>query len=385
MPGPGGRGTLGGRGATIRLDVHKLSFSASFRTLIDEVGFGVRPGECVGILGPSGAGKSTLMKLVNGHTRDGSGEVRYDGQDFHTHYHDLKARIGYVPQDDIVHPSLTPASELRFAAQLRLPDLEEAAVEERVTEVLRRLELDHVAHTRNHRLSGGQRKRVSLGVELLSRPPVLFLDEPTSGLDPSLERKMMALFRQLAEEGRSVLVTTHVMESLADLHLVLVLLRGHLVFFGPPGEALAHFGVSSFPEIYGKLDSGSPGEWRRRYRESPQHQRYVLERWKEPPPEPTGEASSQSSAPPLGAGPPTPPAAAALTPGAGPSAPAAPEAAPVAPDPAPGPPPPAPGSPPLVPQPTPEPETTAAAPSSGASSEDDLDAELEALRREVRG
>jgi ABC-type multidrug transport system ATPase subunit len=329
----------------------------SFKTLLDKVSFGVRPGECVAILGPSGAGKSTLMKLINGHTRDGSGEVRYDGLELEAHYSELKARIGYVPQDDIVHPSLTPRSELTFAAQLRLPGVPSEKHEIRVREVLGQLELDKVADTRIRRLSGGQRKRVSLGVELLTSPPVLFLDEPTSGLDPALEQKMMALFQSLAKQGRAVLVTTHVMESLQALDLVLVMMTGQLIFFGPPQEVLAYFQVTSFPAIYAKLEGTSPTEWRNRYRSTPCFKKYVLERLKEPiaaPPEVTPSVHSSPQAP---------------------STPEAPSAAPCEP----------PSSSVSPPPGESLPEKSSPASAVAPTPESDLDAELAALKREVQG
>lgn len=327
------------RSPPIRLDVESLSFSVGFHKLIDGVSFSIDAGESVAILGPSGAGKSTLMKLLNGVNRDGEGRVRYQGRELAEVGRELCTSIGYVPQDDIVHASLTPAAELGFAGALRLPHLPPDQVTARVHEVLAMLELEHVKDTRIGRLSGGQRKRVSLGVELLSGPPVLFLDEPTSGLDPSLEQKMMVLFRTLARQGRTVLVTTHVMESLDEIDLALVMMRGLLIWFGPPLEALPHFGARSFADIYRRLETRAPEEWRRLYRESRHHQEYVVERLKRPVQPLLEEAP---------AGPPPAPEATR----------------------------PAPPAPPLPP---------ADSRSQPASPDDDLEAELEALRDEVRG
>lgn len=230
------------------------------------------------MLGPSGAGKSTLIKTVGGIYQGYHGLVRYDGVELGEERAALRRRIGYVPQDDIVHPSLTVAQELGYAAQLRMRGAEEAGREARVREVLKTLELDRVADARIRNLSGGQRKRVSVGVELLTGPPVLFLDEPTSGLDPALEQKMMALFSDLAREGRTVLVTTHVMESLQEVQLVLVLVQGNLAYFGPPRAALSHFGAASFSHIYAALEERPAAQWRARYRETPEHQEFVVER-----------------------------------------------------------------------------------------------------------
>ena len=262
------------------------------------------------MLGPSGAGKSTLIKAVGGVYKGYDGQVRYDGTELSADRVALRRQIGYVPQDDIVHPSLTVAQELGYAAQLRMREVDDATREARVKEVLKTLELDQHASTRVRNLSGGQRKRVSVGVELLTGPPVLFLDEPTSGLDPALEQKMMALFAHLAREGRTILVTTHVMESLQEVHHVLVLVQGNLAFFGPPKAALNHFGAASFSRIYGKLEERPAADWRARFRETRQYQEYVVERRKgagSPVPQaPPAPASAEAPAPT------TPPEAAPL-------------------------------------------------------------------------
>ncbi len=266
----------------IRLDVHQLEFAAGFKTLIEKVSFGVRPGECVAILGPSGAGKSTLLKLLQGVYTHEDAAIRYQGLALSENRETLRRQLGYVPQDDIVHPSLSPGHELSYAARLRLPDLDPKRRDKRIRETLKVLELDHVATTRTSRLSGGQRKRVSIGVELLAKPPVLLLDEPTSGLDPALEQKMMALLSSIAKEGRTVLVTTHVMESLAEVDLVLILMKGHLIFYGPPATALNHFGAASFSRIYSKLESNSPKKWAELYRGTTLYPKYVTDRLQEP-------------------------------------------------------------------------------------------------------
>jgi ABC-type multidrug transport system ATPase subunit len=104
-------------------------------------------------------------------------------------------------------------------------------------------------------LSGGQRKRVSIAVELITKPSVIFLDEPTSGLDPATEEKVMKLFRQIAESGRTVILTTHAMENVKLFDKLVVLMRGKLVFYGKPQEALAHCGAESFKDLYDKLEA----------------------------------------------------------------------------------------------------------------------------------
>src|SRR4028119_2522604 len=104
-----------------------------------------------------------------------------------------------------------------------------------------------------NQLSGGQRKRVSVAVELITKPSVIFLDEPTSGLDPRAEEKMMRLFRQIAESGRTVILTTHAMENVRLFDKIVVLMSGKLVFYGTPDEALNHFQAANFKELYDRL------------------------------------------------------------------------------------------------------------------------------------
>jgi len=262
-----------------RIDCRNLTVTAGFTDILSGITMSAWPGECIGLLGPSGAGKSTLLKTLVGYLTPSRGTVQYDGQQLADVYDRIKADLGYVPQDDLVHPSLTPAAELTFAAQLRMPPAtDEGTIDRRVRHVLKLMELHERADTRIRSLSGGQRKRVSMGVELLTEPPVLFLDEPTSGLDPALEEKMMHLFRTLASQGRTVLLTTHIMESLDTLDLVALLHRGRMAFFGPPAEAMTYFGVTTFTDVYKRLEGRQAGEWEAAFKGSTLYGKYVTER-----------------------------------------------------------------------------------------------------------
>ena len=267
-------------GIRFRIDCRAVSYTPGFTDILSHVTFSAWPGECIGLLGPSGAGKSTLLKNLAGILRPTEGEVLYDGKPLSEVWERIKRLIGFVPQDDLVHPSLTPEAELLFAAALRLGDtLDEREIERKVDRLITLVGLQERRHTKTGRLSGGQRKRVSMAVELLSEPPVLFLDEPTSGLDPALEARMMKLFRKLASQGRTVVLTTHIMDSLDALDLVILLHRGRLVYCGPPSEAASFFGAKSFPDIYVRLDRKSAAEWESRFRASPYHDEYVKARF----------------------------------------------------------------------------------------------------------
>ena len=151
-------------------------------------------------------------------------------------------------------------------------------IQNRLGQILQILELEDRKKTKISRLSGGQRKRVSIGVELITKPPLLFLDEPTAGLDPSLECKMMRLFRKLANEGRTIFLSTHIMESVGYLDLIVILVQGRLAYFGPPDFALKYFQVPRFLEIYEKLEESDGKTWASSYVNSPLYRKLVVGR-----------------------------------------------------------------------------------------------------------
>src|SRR2546421_2726413 len=224
--------------------------------LLDDVGLTIQPNEFVGLLGPSGAGKSTLMDSLNGMRPATSGYVLINNLDLYRHLDSLKQPIGYVPQDDIIHRELTVYRTLYYVARLRLSrDVSRREIDQIVNEVMDVTGLSERRDVAISQLSGGQRKRVSIAVELITKPSVIFLDEPTSGLDPATEEKIMKLFRQIAESGRTVILTTHAMENVRLFDKIVVLMRGKLVWYGAPKEALEHVGASSFKDLYDKLEA----------------------------------------------------------------------------------------------------------------------------------
>lgn len=269
----------------IRVDVQEVTQHASRRgqrvQLLHDISFTVMPRELVAVVGASGAGKSTLIQALNGMRPASGGRVLYNGVPFYQDPEAFRSDIGYVPQDDIIHRELPVASVLRHAARLRLPpDTGDAEIEALIQEVLEELDLDHRREAVVSTLSGGERKRVNIAVELLTRPSLLLLDEPTSGLDPGLERRIVALLRRLAEEGRTILFATHATESIAQCDLVLFLARGgRIAFFGAPDEALAFFGVENLAEIYLRLnEEGEETPAPEQYRASEYYRRYIRER-----------------------------------------------------------------------------------------------------------
>ena len=224
-------------------------------TLLDGVSLSIQPNEFVGILGPSGAGKSTLMEAMNGNRPANEGNVLVNNQDLYRNLDSLKQSIGYVPQDDIIHKELSVYRTLYYVAKLRLSrDVSRREIDQIVNEVMDVTGLSERRNVPVNQLSGGQRKRVSMAVELVTKPSIIFLDEPTSGLDPATEERTMKLFRQIAESGRTVIMTTHAMENVRLFDKIIVLMRGKLVFYGRPEEALSHLGATDFADLYDKLE-----------------------------------------------------------------------------------------------------------------------------------
>jgi ABC-type multidrug transport system ATPase subunit/pSer/pThr/pTyr-binding forkhead associated (FHA) protein len=223
--------------------------------LLDGISLAIQPNEFVGLLGPSGAGKSTFMNVLNGMRQTSSGLVLMNSLDLYQHLYSLKQSIGYVPQDDIIHRELTCYTTLYYVARLRLSrDVPAEDLDRIINEVLEVTGLADRRDTKISQLSGGQRKRVSIAVELITKPSVIFLDEPTSGLDPATEERIMKLFRQIAESGRTVILTTHAMENVHLFDKIALLMRGKLIFYGTPEEALAFVGARNFIDLYNKLD-----------------------------------------------------------------------------------------------------------------------------------
>jgi ABC-type multidrug transport system ATPase subunit len=206
---------------------------------------------CV-VAGGSGTGKTSLFRALTSAQAITNGCVMLNGADYHQSARLFAGQVGLVPQEDIVHPELTVWSALMYAAQLRLPkDTSTKEHLERVQSVLDSVQLTNRAHSTIKHLSGGERKRVSIALELITEPNLLYLDEPTSGLDPYRERQIMELLQRLAKNGRTILVTTHSTASLDLCDLLLVMgVGGRLVYFGPPDDALAHFGCTSYNDIY---------------------------------------------------------------------------------------------------------------------------------------
>jgi ABC transport system ATP-binding/permease protein len=253
------------------------------KVLLDGITFPLEERSMMAVIGPAGAGKSTLLNALTGKRPANTGTVYYDFRDLYDNYDELKHRIGLVPQESVTHDQLTAKTALGYAADLRFPsDVGEAERDQRVGEVLDELSMSQHANTRIDRLSGGQKKRVNIGLELLTRPSLLFLDEPTSPLDPHLKRDMFLQMRKMAdknaEKGQSVVVITHDVESkLIDQCDRLIVLQpgGKMAYFGPPDKGLRYFGKEDWADVFQGFADEPQRDWSGEFRASPEFNTYV--------------------------------------------------------------------------------------------------------------
>ena len=232
----------------------------------NNVTLGIKPGELVAIIGGSGAGKSTILNCMCGYLPPSSGQVYINGVDLYRNFDSLKKLIGYVPQSDIVYDNLTLYDMLSYTAKLRLP--KDAGEKERESAIARAIQLVDLNEKKNSfikSLSGGQKKRASIAVELLSDPNLLFLDEPASGLDPGTERSLMQSLREMADGGKTVILVTHstLQLKLCD-KIVFMGKGGNLCFCGSYDDALSFFGVKDIVDVYNMITENAP-QWRERY------------------------------------------------------------------------------------------------------------------------
>ena len=294
----------------IHVDVYGLNkWVLPELNILQDISLAINPREFVVVVGQSGGGKSTLVDSIAGYRPATHGQVLVNNINVYENFDAIRNIIGFVPQKDIIHMELTVFDVLDYTAQLRMPpDTSKEERHQRVMEVMEELDISHRKDNKVSELSGGQQKRVSIGVELLTKPSLFFLDEPSSGLDPGTETSLMHLMRRLADQGRTILLITHATKNVVLADKVVFLARGgYLVWYGPPDEALAYFnqyrsereqrtGDMEFDQIYAILDEsskGSPEEWAERYKQHPAYQENVVQ--------PLTERSQQSaSAPSVG-------------------------------------------------------------------------------------
>jgi ABC-type multidrug transport system ATPase subunit len=249
--------------------------------LLQDISLTINPNEFVALVGMSGSGKTTLLNALSGYWPASHGMVLINDIDLYEHYDLFRNDIGYVPQKEILHAALTPARALDYVTKLRMPpDITRQERETIVKKVLEDIDLVECGNVPISRLSGGLKKRVSIGCELLTKPRLLFLDEPTSGLDPGTEYEMMKLLRRLSGQGRTVILITQATKNVMLCDKVIFLARGgNLAFFGTPEGALEYFeqyrsdreriekemGLDDIYRILNDEARGAPPEWAERY------------------------------------------------------------------------------------------------------------------------
>ena len=271
----------------LKLSGNYLSYTVDGgKTIVDDISLTIFPGEFVGLIGPAGAGKTTLMMMMNGVIKPTCGEVLINNQSLHANYTAFKGQIGYVPQDDIIHRELKVKESLFYTGRLRLENASDQRINTQVDELMDTLSIKSAANTligspEKKGISGGQRKRVNMGQELLTEPSILFLDEPTSGLDPKTDMDVMHLLKEISQKGKIVVLTTHnITEENFNIltHIVVLANGGKLAFFGSPQEAIGYFNVKKPYEIFTELSKQDSDYWKNKYKDSDFYLKYMLER-----------------------------------------------------------------------------------------------------------
>ena len=239
-----------------KVGLHQCSFEIPAKTLM-------------AVMGPSGCGKSTLLKALNGDSPPSQGKVFISGLDLNLQYDYLKTQIGYVPQDDIVHRELTVEQSLFYAAKLRLEKASKEVIRAKVEKSLTDLNIQEIRKELVQKISGGQRKRVSIAVEILTDPLILFLDEPTSPLDPQTIEEFLGILRKLANNGTTVIMVTHKPEDLNYMDSVIFMAEGgHLVYKDDAHKYLSYFNVDDTVKVYSTLVKEKAKPWIDKYKQN---------------------------------------------------------------------------------------------------------------------
>ncbi|OVE73605.1 hypothetical protein BVX93_01220 [bacterium B13(2017)] len=256
----------------------KISYKVGFKTIIENISLVLKKTEFIGLIGGSGSGKTTLMTCLNGYRQASKGKITLNGIPS-TEKEKIQHLIGYVPQEDIVHKALTIERAFYYSYLLRIKEeKDDKIINEKIDEVLNLLDLKEHKNTKIASLSGGQRKRVNIGMELLHSPELFFLDEPTAGLDPSLERQLMRLLSDLANDNRLIMVTTHLMQNVDLFDIIIFIHKGYMIYFGPRDFIKDYFQVSDMIELFDKVMPHPPLPLMQKYLQSNLYNEFLLKR-----------------------------------------------------------------------------------------------------------
>lgn len=258
--------------------VKKLCYQVGFKTILEDISFALKKTEFVGVIGGSGSGKTTLLTCLNGYREPTRGKVFLNNINV-LQKEKIQKWIGYVPQEDIVHLTLDVERALYFSYLLRVAyEVPDEQVHKEVDRILDLLDMKEHKHKKIATLSGGQRKRVSIGIELLHSPMLFFLDEPAAGLDPGLERQLMRLLKTLAFENRLILVSTHLMQNIDLFDILIFMHKGKMIYFGPSHLIQEYFGVKSMMDCFDKVIGKSPEQMMLRYMQSNIYKDFLIPR-----------------------------------------------------------------------------------------------------------
>lgn len=272
--------TISGVSLTLENICKTVGHGSSRKRILNNVSCEIGNNEFVAIIGGSGAGKTTVMNAMSGFDSDISGRVYCNGIDLRRNFNTLKNMIGFVPQQDIIYENLTLQRMLYYTAKMKMPsDTSKAEIRARIHKVLEMVDLVQHAKTYIRKLSGGQKKRASIAVEMLADPGLFFLDEPTSGLDPDTEQSLMHTLAKLSKsEGKTIIMVTHTIQSI-DLCDKVIFMGpgGKICYCGPPSEITNYFGKKSLVEVYNEL-AGNVDNWNGYFL-----QNYYMEKQNNPP------------------------------------------------------------------------------------------------------
>ncbi|WP_175989953.1 ABC transporter ATP-binding protein [Bacillus sp. Marseille-Q1617] len=237
------------------IQLNDLSKSFKTQHVLKDVSLDIQPGEIYGLLGPSGSGKTTLIKMMIGLELPSKGRVTFKGNTLKAK--ELYPSIGYMAQSDALYEELTAKENLAFTASLY--GLKKAQRKHQIEKVMEMVDLLPHLDKPVHQYSGGMKRRLSLAIALLHDPDVLFLDEPTVGIDPVLRKEIWDGFHALKEEGRTIIITTHVMDEAERCDRLGLLQHGEIISSDTPAAIKTQYGVNSIEDVFLK-NGGVPLE-----------------------------------------------------------------------------------------------------------------------------
>ncbi len=257
-------------GYSVRIEEINQTVTLKNKTkkILSDLSLSVNKGEFIAVVGCSGAGKTTLMNILSGYNRPSHGHVYIDGFDLFENEDFFKGKIAYVPQQEILDQTLTLQKSLEYSLALRVKGISKKEIHSTIQRILKILELSHVKNSLIKNLSGGEKKRASIATEMLSNPNLFLLDEPTSGLDANIEKKIMKKLREIADMGKTIIMTAHTVSNLYLCDKIIFMGRdGKICYYGPYEEIFAYFNVDEFVDIYDILRTDT-NTWYKKYREN---------------------------------------------------------------------------------------------------------------------